>query len=401
MRPKLFIHIGHNKVASSTLQLALRANADAIRSNGILIADEAFGFPTDGAIQGHPLYKIEEIITATDEKKAQHEMDELETRILAALQDERFRGAVISSENLTSARASCLFGSLSRRFDLKVLYLIRRQDEYLVSAWKQWGVRKGQSLNAYVEERLQNHSPKFLNIALDWKKQGADVRVIPLHAVKDIPALTYEWLGIEDSTPVQVPRTNETYDYSILDVLSHNPFVFSGTSDNSIFVALNSLLPKNLPKASAQLLAEETRLGILEHFKEENAQLHEQFTGSYLPLDQYPDKEKSEPPIDLSPENKIYRYLGMNLLMIKSLHERTAKLSVLSDPSLSIDKIPDIVHKLTAENKELQSSITTLTHRINKLENQPLFPPRFLRWALLLLGLLTVIFGIAMLSHYF
>ena len=326
LNPPLFVHIGHGKTASSTIQRALEINADTIRSHGLLISDKHLEFPSHGPIKGHPIGLLNEMMRELPPQESDRRMNECLEGISSALSKEGFHGAVISSENLDNERASRLFRNAPGRFDLRVLYLVRRQDEWLESSWKQWGLKSGATLPKYVEEKLANDRPAFLATARSWQAIGAKMRVVPLHAIGDISALLFDWLGIKDSSPQTVPRMNETLDYSLLEILARNPFLFSGFNDNKIFSMLDELLPDNAPRVGYGLLPEEMRAKIIAHFREENVTLHREFYPELQPLDQYPLRIKEELPQSNSIES-IQRYLGINLLLMDALKERLDELS--------------------------------------------------------------------------
>jgi hypothetical protein len=319
--PIFYLHIGHGKVASSTLQRALQINADTIRSHGILISDEHLEFPSKGPVKGYPIVILDEMMLRLPPEESDRRTKKFLERLSDAISKGGFRGAVISSENLVSERAPRLFRNVSQQFDFRVLYLIRRQDELLQSAWKQWGMKSGDTLLKYVEGQLAAGKPSYLATVRRWQAVGAEVRVVPIHVISDIPAFLDDWVGITDSSPQAVPRINETFDYSVLEILSRNPFLFSGLHDNTIFNTLNELLPKDAPRVGYGLLNDEMREKIMTQFSEENAILHREFYPDLEPLDHYSVRAEGESP-DSNSIELIHRYLGINLLLINTLKDR-------------------------------------------------------------------------------
>lgn len=351
VKPPLYVHIGHGKAASTTLQQALRVNADTVRSHGLLISDRHLEFPSEGAISGHPLIMLDEMLWKLEPDEANHRFSACIERLKAALQKGGFRGAVLSSENLYNKPAPPIFRNIPQDFDLHVLYLVRRQDEWLESAWKQWGIKTGATLPDYVEEELKIGRPDYLASARRWKEIGAEMRVIPLHEVKDIPALVFDWLGITDSTPLPVPRLNETLDYSVLDMLSRNPFLFPSITDTRIFGLFEQLLPEYAPRVGYGRLTPEIREKILAHFKEENETLQREFFPTCQPLDQYPLRTKAESPAKIDPTDSMYRYLGINLLLIKTLNDR------LNDAAKEIRKVRTYADSVKEEASSLKAEL--------------------------------------------
>jgi hypothetical protein len=61
MRIPLYLHIGHPKVASSSIQVALAQNLDALRAEGYLVADADLQFPETGPLNGFPITLVVEL----------------------------------------------------------------------------------------------------------------------------------------------------------------------------------------------------------------------------------------------------------------------------------------------------------------------------------------------------
>ena len=360
LKPPLYVHIGHGKTASTTLQRALQINADTIRSHGLLVSDKRLNFPQDGPINGHPVIMLEEMIWRLPPEESERRLKTYLEPLYAAINERGFRGAVISSENLYNEPAPRFFCSVSQDFDLRVLYLVRRQDEWLESAWKQWGMKSGATLLQHVEGQLAAGEPAFLASARRWKAIGAEMRVVPLHAINDIPALVYDWLGITDCTPLAVPRMNETLDYSVLDVLSRNPFLFSSVSDNTVFKLFDELLTEDPPRVGYGLLPNEIRERIMAYFREENETLHREFFPGFKPLDHYPMRSKGEPP--KSSIESIQRYLGINLLLIKTLRDR------LDEASEHIQALNSQQHSLMVELGSIITGPRGLDDKVGRLK---------------------------------
>jgi hypothetical protein len=81
-----------------------------------------------------------------------------------------YRGAVISSENLCTPLGAKLFKGLADIFKLHVIYYVRRQDEWIESAWKQWGLKTGADICEYAKTQIQLGQPDYLGRIKAWKK---------------------------------------------------------------------------------------------------------------------------------------------------------------------------------------------------------------------------------------
>ena len=168
---RLVLHPGHPKCGSSSIQHALRLNAAALAERGVFV----------------PTRRPNRIFIQACER---HDFAPVEEWLLQLLTQVRQAGSdtlVISSENLgvrqlvTNGRPIHeIFARHCQPVD--VVYYIRRQDDWIVSMWQQWGHKAGKSLTNYTEERLGFHEPVFRAAAhLFEDVYGGDrIAVVPL-----------------------------------------------------------------------------------------------------------------------------------------------------------------------------------------------------------------------------
>ena len=121
MKPPLYLHIGHGKVASSTIQAALRQQAGPLRQDGFLIADGNLDFPEDGPVDGVPVDYLARDFTSIRSALldfAAQRYPKWQERIEAEKHaaDGKAKGAVL--DILTVWRANCLdlLGPLKKWF---------------------------------------------------------------------------------------------------------------------------------------------------------------------------------------------------------------------------------------------------------------------------------------------
>lgn len=133
MFERIHVHIGASKAASSALQAFLRINANQLNAHGILVADSRM----DGAsaVTGEHVWFFEDLV-----KHPSSGQSRLEQSIehLSWLHPE-CHTLLLSAENLSNNNgASAFFSGLSSAVKLRVIMYLRRQDEFLISAWQQW-----------------------------------------------------------------------------------------------------------------------------------------------------------------------------------------------------------------------------------------------------------------------
>ncbi len=237
-----------------------------------------------------------------------------------------FRGAVISSENLSSVAGAKLFEGLTEMFEIHVIYYVRRQDEWIESAWKQWGLKTGVDISEYAEKQIRLGRPDYLERARAWREVSAHMHVVPLGSTPDITTDFWDALELVGFTPQTTARQNQTFDWSILDILSSNSHLFSNVQDNSIFNLLERLLPEDMPREGRGLLPPRLSQEIMDSHREANDLLQLEFFPELNPLDEYPGPPYSDKARGgWGSVAGIHRYLGFELLMLKELENELAK----------------------------------------------------------------------------
>jgi hypothetical protein len=174
---KVLVHIGAPKAASSSIQSFLGRNAARLREQGVYPLDYALqSVKSDGSsIMGADLQLealLEKDIDA-DQKTAA-----LVDRYCGAFEAEarhsRNGTIVWSAENLTRLSADhhlllSAFSKIGQRFDLHVLFYVRRPDLWLESSWKQWILKVSEESPArWALACAQRGHPNFLAAARTW-----------------------------------------------------------------------------------------------------------------------------------------------------------------------------------------------------------------------------------------
>jgi len=236
-KPQLYLHIGHPKAGSTTVQEFLFKNWRRLVANGFDLPTATLGISEEMSPPGNPIA----FFIAMQEKQD-----------TTPLVDWVEKAAQRSSKLLMSAE--CLSGwywhkpfvEISEHIDIHVIYYVRRQDEILLSAWRQWGIKRGLSLSNFIEKRLENRQPDFNNSILPWIN---NVRLSSIYIRFVDPRFLWQGsliqdlsrklnLRFEDLEPVS--RQNESIDARLLLYLSERPELFSSIHDDSLFSLLSN-----------------------------------------------------------------------------------------------------------------------------------------------------------------
>jgi hypothetical protein len=325
MKPTLYLHIGHSKVASTSIQDFLEANLDALRDRGYLVADLDFRFPTTGSKAANPVGELERLkaMGTAGAQEVAKRMRTLHAELTA--KGSRFDKAVISAENLCNPGFAELFASTLDLFDVRLVYYIRRQDEWLISAWKQWGIKEGKSLDDFCLEGTATRYPAFTVCLKRWEKLAASVHLKPLHKSALFEGSVTKDFARAIALPPDGLRhpgiRNASFDASVLEVLRYSPHLFQHRDDDRIFHFLESFLSKEV-EPMRSLLTQETRQRLFDYFESENRSLH----GQFFPEADFEavfglGKDESQERPSTSPE-LVMRFLGLQLRGIMDLQGR-------------------------------------------------------------------------------
>jgi len=321
--PEIYLHIGHAKVASSTIQSFLRTNADEIRRQGYLIADRGMQFPQGGPVREDPNRILREWLEESEHRSVP--LGDALRPVHAWCEREGCRGAIISSEFLGRPNVADWFRRSAGDISLRVLLYIRRQEDWLESAWKQWALKRELSLDKYLEHNIASVHPRFLETAVAWKEAADDLIVRPIEGVENVQSHFANWCGLDFDRLKTVEPANQTFDWALLDLLSRSPHLFTDSNDNRIFDFLNGVLPEGAPRKGHGLMTLEMSERIHAAFENENRELRRQFFPD-LPACDW-DRAKAAKEIngrmdDFGSAESLYRNLSFQLMIAWSLFHR-------------------------------------------------------------------------------
>ncbi|MDH4278858.1 MAG: hypothetical protein OEZ14_00610 [Acidimicrobiia bacterium] len=137
-RPRLVLHIGAGKCGSSAIQQFLVVNAESLADDGFLVPGRYLEPKPEGC--GQHLAYFEDGIASPGFG------DDLMAK-LTALHDHAvehdFGAVILSAENLINPKGFVdLFVPARELFDITVVAYVRRQDDFVISAWQQWQIKQ-------------------------------------------------------------------------------------------------------------------------------------------------------------------------------------------------------------------------------------------------------------------
>jgi hypothetical protein len=331
VRSRVVIHAGFAKCGSASIRYALLQNFRKLQKHNVSVFDKNLRIArTPADLVGTPIWTIAEA-----KKKSENLTQRLSDEITAVARRKPDHIAVLSAENLTNPGMAQLFVGLDGQFEVSVIFYVRPQLQWIPSAWKQWGLKKGVSLSDFVSQCVDAHRPSFRLGIQSWESAlpaaGVHVRFLIPELLKG-GNLAEDFFNViklpEDNYDLQNEPRNPSLDVSILHVLSKNPHLFSGVHDNSLRRALTGALPKKFRSVNIQMLSHEQEAGIEERFRDENLWLLNTYA-SGMDLDRiyrtyFTPREAAARYSNMSETDLIYRCLGIILESIAFTGDQVA-----------------------------------------------------------------------------
>jgi hypothetical protein len=269
---RIIVHAGFAKCGSSSIQAALFHNFAKLQKDGVSLFGKELKIAQTPADLRVPLWFLE-----AAREKGEHLAQRLSDEIASVGASTADRVGILSAENLARPEMAPLLVGLDQRLDVSLVFYLRPQLEWIPSAWKQWGLKKGMSLSDFVSHCIRIRRPPFKLGIETWRNAlpAAKIHVrflIPELLVGGNPARDFfELLGLpQDKYEIGEEPRNPSLDFSILHVLSKNPHLFSGIHDNKLMKGLMRALPAKFQSANIQMLSREEEARIEESFREEN-----------------------------------------------------------------------------------------------------------------------------------
>ena len=276
MRSRLLIHAGFAKCGSASIRTALFQNFSELQQDKVFVFDKHLKIArTAGDLVGTPIWCIEQARAQSENLTAT-----LSAEIAPLAKRHGNHVAILSAENLANPGMADLLAGLDTQYEVSVVFYLRPQLQWIPSAWKQWGLKTGTSLNDFVTQCLTSRTPAFRRDIESWKNTlpAANVQVrflIPELLAGGSPARDFFNLldRSEKAYRFESEARNPSLDVSVLHVLSKNPHLFSDVHDNRLMLALTRALPKEFRSTNIEMLSAEQEARIEECFRDENRSL--------------------------------------------------------------------------------------------------------------------------------
>ncbi len=279
-RLRVILHIGGAKCGSSAIQAYLAQNAPLLAERGLGVPGIRLDFGS--TVTGEQIWFFEDSVAAGD-------LPGIGIALRKLVSDANARGfsdVVISAENLCNHPALPeTFAAALADVDVQVVFYVRRQDDFLISSWQQWNLKRFDTVSAFLEQRVGKDA-RWLTMIAPWADAFGDHRVSVRPFVRqllrdgDIVADFFDVIGVSQEGLRALSRNaNPSFDEALARLAHRVRDVFDGPHDNTFYDVMARLLgPSALKRGSASSLLDlSVRSEIVRSYSEENKALRSRF----------------------------------------------------------------------------------------------------------------------------
>jgi len=332
MGKRLILHIGGGKCGSSAIQDYLAANHAKMMQNGVLTPDQTLG--TKGPFKSEQIFFFENLDLTHN---ATEVLREKFANLLGFMNKKGQHTLIVSAENLSQLSfvpAVLARVVLSIFDDVRVVFYVRRQDDYMISAWQQWGLKTYRDIITYIDEEARPMAD-WAALLAPWEAAFGPDRLIvrPFQRNRMVDGDVVEdflsVLNLPHKGCIPLSKlSNRSFDEHLGDMAHRIRDVFDGPHDNRMYDVMVRVLgdPIFKTQSGSHLLTLSDRLKILEQYATGNEEIKER----YLP--ELGDEPLFKPPTakDVITLDDIDKLRGENEVLLRMFYVLTAKFEKLT-----------------------------------------------------------------------
>lgn len=286
---KLVLHPGHAKCGSTTIQKAIIKNRNLLEGHGYIIPDPQLRTPGDKGFNPNgetPRAFFRHVMEQDD-------LSALNSR-LATIREKYSssnKTVLISAENLVNQlnkpSGRNVHETLAENFsDYKVVYYIKRQDDFILSAWQQWGYKRGLNIQKFIGQCLKVRNPNYLAVVDFFEsfygKGSLDVTPLDVDFLFGGDLLSDFFIKLGVNKPFDVPGNaieNKSLNPHICELFLKFDFLFDDIHDEFLKYRLSRLVKDSpgLFMRDDDYLPVKARRRIMNAFHKDNNLISERF----------------------------------------------------------------------------------------------------------------------------
>ena len=279
-KPILFVHIGFPKTGTTTIQQFINCNAQAIRDQHIFPCSVDMYFDSDKSLGMPPNDFVTEYWNNPEgpEIVRQRVIDGLK-----ATEGTGSRSLLVSCESLAGPGRSVLFSNLEDIVDMRVICYIRRRDDLILSGWRQWGIKRGRTLDNHIAGWLKKPQATFRSTAEEWHALAgaSSMTVKPLHKSalvdEDLLADFASLVGIDIEGFERPPKANISFNQDTSELLRMASGLFDSVHDNLATNFLEKFAADLVADDSAEILGYQRRKEIYDRAYDDHFYMHQTY----------------------------------------------------------------------------------------------------------------------------
>jgi hypothetical protein len=305
---RLVVHLGGPRCGSSAIAQYLAANRAALRNNGILVPGQQLDMESRPGNQ----LRFFESLRPVGEAQCKAFYDR-SARLKEIADKEGAHTIIIGSENLINRHGyNLLFESIRALFDIRCILYIRRQDDFMISAWPRWFMRQGRTVEQFLERNLSTMAD-WNDRLLPWEqsltRNRITVRRYGSEYLKDgdVTADFMATLGL-NAAGYRKPddRVNRNVDEAIVRMGSRVVDAFADRHVNDFYNAFAYAIGEKPLKnrKGSTLLTYQQRVAIYEAYSLSNEHVKRKYFSDLTPSEPLFRAPEPDEVISLTPEQE-------------------------------------------------------------------------------------------------
>ena len=286
MSREIILHIGAGKTGTSSIQNFLGLNREIFLQNDIYIPSDNLSL--NGQVSGQHVWYFAKLRNYS----VQDAKIKLEADIKNILENRKEKTIILSAENLSDPfKWHELFSTIKENVNLKILFYVRRQDEYLLSAWQQWYVKQEDDFWSWITRKC--------GILADWSIILKDwLKVIDKDNIKvkiyDRKFMLNGDVIADFVTAIGLPyakinfkslekQANTSFNLGVLKLVEDNNNLFNNAHDNDFYNFISEVTENSMKISKHSPISHKQRLAILSRYVDSNNWVYNEFVRDKSP----------------------------------------------------------------------------------------------------------------------
>ncbi len=280
---RLTIHIGAGKTGSSAIQLFLKENISRLADDGILVPAE--DLEPSGRYTGNHVWFFDGLRQSRFQPGDTRVLELLD--VLSSSTGNSVKQIVLSAENLSNPIGwHQLFTTVSKKHELEIVLYIRRQDDFLLSAWQQWYCKQSDDFWSWLTRCVGVMGNWRLPLE-DWEKvvphENIHVKIYDRQQLisNDVVHDFCQYLNTTAPLKYSEAEVNPSFNAGVLDLMTGNTALFTSIHDNGFFRFVEDMTGNaHAARRGKSFISYEQRMAILSRYEQSNRWVREKYIGA-------------------------------------------------------------------------------------------------------------------------